>query len=231
MNLCSGQMKLQYETRASYNYNGNFFVGKYGLKLKALKSWYLDNGTIVRDTLVVGKVLELIMEDGPRYGLHLNIDKTKVFWPKEDPRSRLKGVFLSNIARPSHSVKLLGGPVIVDFDFCSQLVMKRVAKTITLMDAVAKINDPLCELFLLRSCMSISKLYFSMRTCSPSVFESAQRPFDMALRSSLERIVTASGPEFGDWQRRFATLPFAFRRLGVYSAGDVSNYAFLASQL
>ncbi|GJV46938.1 hypothetical protein Tco_1437150 [Tanacetum coccineum] len=203
----------------------------YGRARGCSRSWYLDDGTIVRDTLVVGKVLELIMEDGPRYGLYLNVDKTEVFWPKEDPRSRLKGVFPSNIARPSHGVKLLGGPVIVHFGFCSQLVMKRVAKTFTLMDAVAKINDPQCELFLLRSCMSISKLYFSMRTCSPSVFESAQRPFDVALRSSLERNFTASGPEFGDWQWRLATLPFAFGRLGVYSAGDVLNYAFLASRL
>ncbi|GKD60469.1 hypothetical protein Tco_1297978 [Tanacetum coccineum] len=93
-------------------------------------AWYLDDGTIVGDTLVVEKVLELIMKDG----------------------LRLKGVFPSNIARPSHGVKLLGGPASVDFDFCSQLVMKRVDKTIALMDAVAKINDPQCELLLLRSC-------------------------------------------------------------------------------
>ncbi|GJZ93341.1 putative reverse transcriptase domain-containing protein [Tanacetum coccineum] len=51
----------------------------------SLHAWYLDDGTIVRDTMVVGKVLELIMEDGLRRGLHLNVDKTKVFWPKEDP--------------------------------------------------------------------------------------------------------------------------------------------------
>ncbi|GJX61187.1 hypothetical protein Tco_0294087 [Tanacetum coccineum] len=54
--------------------------------------------------------LELIMEDGPRCGLHLNVDKIEVFWPKEDPRSRLVGVFPPNIARPLHGVKLLGGP-------------------------------------------------------------------------------------------------------------------------
>ncbi|GJR96990.1 putative reverse transcriptase domain-containing protein [Tanacetum coccineum] len=176
----------------------------------SLQAWYLDDGTIVGDTLVVGKVLELIMEDGPWYGLHLNVDKTEVFWPKEDPRSRLTGVFSSNIARPSHGVKLLGRPSSVDFDFCSQLVMKRVAKTIELMDAVATINDPQCELLLLRSCTGISNLYFSMRTCSPHVFESAQHYFNVALHSSLERIVTASGPGF---------------------ASDVLNYAFLASRL
>ncbi|GKC99107.1 hypothetical protein Tco_1169382 [Tanacetum coccineum] len=154
----------------------------YGHAKGCSRAWYLDDGTIVGDTLVVGKA-------------------------KEDPQSRLTGVFPSNIARPSHGVKLLGGPASVDFDFCSQLVMKRVAKTIKLMDAVAKINDPQCELLLLRSCMGSSKLYFSMHTCSPCVFESVQCYFDVALCSSLERIVTASG------------------------LGDVLNYAFLASQL
>ncbi|GJQ98437.1 hypothetical protein Tco_0009576 [Tanacetum coccineum] len=109
--------------------------------------------------------------------------------------------------------------------------MKRVAKTIVLMDAVAKINDPQCELLLLRSCTGISKLYLSMRTCSPRVFESAQRSFVVALRSSLERIVTAFGPGFGDWKWRLATLPSTFGGLGVYSASDVLNYVFLASRL
>ncbi|GJR00110.1 hypothetical protein Tco_0523094 [Tanacetum coccineum] len=52
-----------------------------------------------------------------------------------------------------------------------------------------------------------------------------------ALRSTLERIVTASGHGFGDWQWRLATLPFAFGGLGVYCAGDILNYTFLASRL
>nr|GEX98100.1 hypothetical protein [Tanacetum cinerariifolium] len=74
-------------------------------------------------------------------------------------------------------------------------------------------------------------LYFTMRTCPSRLFKSAQRSFDMALRSSLERIVTASRPGFGDWKWRLAILPFAFGGLGVYSTGDVLNYAFLASRL
>ena len=109
--------------------------------------------------------------------------------------------------------------------------MQRVIKTITLMDRVAKLDDPQCELLLLRACTGVSKLYFALRTCPPTTFEMAQRTFDEALRSSLERIVTASGPGFGNWQWRLATLPFAFGRLGVYSAGDVRHYAFLASRL
>ncbi|GKF89819.1 hypothetical protein Tco_0263782 [Tanacetum coccineum] len=88
----------------------------------SLQAWYLDYGTIIEDTLVVGKILELIMEDGPRCGLHLNVDKTEVYWPKEDPRSRLAGVFPPNIIRPLRDVKLLGGRVSVDSEFSSELV-------------------------------------------------------------------------------------------------------------
>ncbi|GKE22882.1 hypothetical protein Tco_1434394, partial [Tanacetum coccineum] len=70
-----------------------------------------------------------------------------------------------------------------------------------------------------------------MSTWPPRVFESAQCPFNVALRSALERIVTTSGPGFSDWQWRLITLPFAFGGLGIYSTGDVLNYAFLASRL
>ncbi|GKC51141.1 hypothetical protein Tco_1073886 [Tanacetum coccineum] len=161
----------------------------------SLQAWYLDDGTTIGDTLVVGKALELIIKDGPSCGLHLNVDKTKIFWPKEDPRSRLAGAFPPNIGQPLHGVKLLGRPASVDFNFSSELVMKRAV----LMDSTARINDPQCELLLLRAC--------------------------------AERIITTSGPCFGDWQWRLSTLPFAFGGLGVFSVGDVLNYAFLASKL
>ncbi|GJZ89332.1 putative reverse transcriptase domain-containing protein, partial [Tanacetum coccineum] len=161
----------------------------------SIHAWYLDDGTIIGDTLVVGK-------------------------------KQLMGVFPPNIARPLHGVKLLGEPASVDFDFSSDLVMKRVNRTIVLMDTVARVNDPQCELLLLHA--GISKLYFAMRTCSLRVFEVAQHSFDAALRSALERIVTAYGLGFGDWQWRLSTLPFG---IGVYYAGDVLNYAFLASRL
>nr|GEW16036.1 hypothetical protein [Tanacetum cinerariifolium] len=121
-----------------------------------LYDWYLDDGTIVGDTLVKGEVLEFKIEDEPRRGLHFNVDKTKIFWPKEDPRSMIEGVFPPNIARPLHGVKLSGGLASVDFDFSCEFVMKRLAKAIGLMDAVAKINDPQCELMLLRACTGIS---------------------------------------------------------------------------
>ncbi|GJS01880.1 hypothetical protein Tco_0318388 [Tanacetum coccineum] len=145
-----------------------------------------------------GEVLELIIEDRPRHGLHLNVDKSEVVWLKEDPRSKLAGVFPPNISQTLHDVKLLSGPDSVDFDFSSELVMKRVAKSIELMDVVGKINDAYYELLLLLAYAGIYKLYFAMRICSPRVFERAQRSFDAALHSALERIITTYGLGFDD---------------------------------
>nr|GEV93000.1 hypothetical protein [Tanacetum cinerariifolium] len=155
------------------------------LRCPAILHWiefcYSNPARLYHDTMVVGKVLELIIEDGPGCGLHLNVDKTEVFGQRKTLEAGLQ----------------------------------RVAKTIELMDDIAKINDPQCELLLLSSCTGIYRLYFIMRTCPPRVFESAQRSFDVALRSSLKRIVTTSGPGFGNWNG--CLLPYLLHLGGLMS--------------
>ncbi|GKC43673.1 hypothetical protein Tco_1061395, partial [Tanacetum coccineum] len=75
------------------------------------------------------------------------------------------------------------------------------------MEAVHKLHDPQCELLLFRNCARVAKLSYALRTCSPLSLLEAQVQFDQALRDSLEKVVTASGPGFGDWQWWLATLP------------------------
>ncbi|GJW81674.1 hypothetical protein Tco_0145649 [Tanacetum coccineum] len=130
-------------------------------------AWYLDDGTIVGDTLMVAKALDIIKSNGPNRGLFLNVDKTELFWPVNDPRGRVEGVFPINISRPLNGVKLLGGSVSLDAGLCQDLALKK---------------------------------------------------FDNALRASLEKIVTASRPGFGDWQWQLATLLIHLGGLGIHSA-------------
>nr|GEV19097.1 epoxide hydrolase [Tanacetum cinerariifolium] len=66
---------------------------------------------------------------------------------------------------------------------------------------------------------------------SVSLDEEAQDQFEEALCASLEKIVTALGPEFGDWQWQLATLPIKLGGLRILSAGDIIQCAFLASRL
>ncbi|GJZ69723.1 putative reverse transcriptase domain-containing protein, partial [Tanacetum coccineum] len=98
----------------------------------SFQAWYLDDGTIIRDTLIMGELI------------------------KEDLRSRFAGVFPPHISRPLHGVKLLGGLASANFNFSSELVMKRVAKSIVLMDTIAKLNEPECELLLLQRIITTS---------------------------------------------------------------------------
>ncbi|GKB15918.1 putative reverse transcriptase domain-containing protein, partial [Tanacetum coccineum] len=223
-----------------------------------LHACYLDDGTIVGDTLMVAKALDIIKTKGPARGLFLNVDKTEIFWPVKDPRSRVKGVFPINISCLLNGVKNLGGLVSLDEGFCRDLALKMVSKTISLMKAVHKLHDPQCELLLLRNCDGASKKLFhrtyshldagiatwtkyhvqakeltsfSFRTCSPLSLLKAQVQFDQALHDSLKKVVTASGLGFGDWQWQLATLPIKLGGLGILSAGDIIQYAFLASCL
>ncbi|KAL8158882.1 hypothetical protein V2J09_000419, partial [Rumex salicifolius] len=108
-----------------------------------LQAWYLDDGTIVGDKVMVTKAFDIIKIDGPARSLFLNVDKTELFWLVEDPRSRVEGVLPPNISRPHEGVKLLGGPVSLDVGFCHDLVLKRVSKTIELMEAVNKQGSPM----------------------------------------------------------------------------------------
>lgn len=110
----------------------------------------------------------------------------------------MEGVFPINISHPINGVKLLGGSVSLYDSFCRDLALKRVSKTITLMEAIQKLHDPQCELLILRSCVGVAKLSYTLRTCSPLYLQEAQVQFDQSLRTSLEKIVTASGPWFGD---------------------------------
>ncbi|XP_074347445.1 uncharacterized protein LOC141686301 [Apium graveolens] len=197
----------------------------------SLQAWYLDDGTIIGDTLMAAKALDIIHADGPVRGLFLNIDKTELFWPVENPRGRVDGIFPTNISRPLKGVKLLGSSASVDAGFCHDLASQRVSKTISLMEAIHKLEDPQCELLLLLNCTGVAKLYYKLRTCPPPFFGEAQTQFDQALCISLERIVTGSGPGFGDWQWRLATLPIKLGGLGILCVGDVIRYAFLASRL
>nr|GEW51665.1 putative reverse transcriptase domain-containing protein [Tanacetum cinerariifolium] len=152
-------------------------------------------------------------------------DKTEIFWPVEDPRSRVEGVFPINIFGPLNGVKLLGDSVSLDEGFCRDLALKRVSKTISLMEAVYKLHDPQCELLLLCNCVGVAKLSYALRTCSTLSLLEAQVQFDQALLDYLKKVVIALGPGFGDWWWRLATVSIKLGGLRILSGGNIIQYA------
>ncbi|GJU06306.1 hypothetical protein Tco_1122736 [Tanacetum coccineum] len=90
-----------------------------------------------------------------------------------------------------------GDPLVsLDEGFCQDLTLKRVSKTISLMEAIYKLHDP-------------------------------QFQFDQALRDSLEKVVTAVGSGFGDWQWRLATPQSSWVAKTLIKTGiDSHGYSF-----
>ena len=87
-----------------------------------LNVWYLDDGVIIGHKNDVHKVFELIQEEGPRLGLHLNVKKNEIWWPSRsepDP-------FPKEVERvPNCGVKLLGAPI-GTVEFTTKFVSKKL---------------------------------------------------------------------------------------------------------
>ncbi|XP_026449835.1 uncharacterized protein LOC113349999 isoform X2 [Papaver somniferum] len=97
-----------------------------------LQAWYLDDGTIIGDTMMVSKAFHIIKSEGVAVGLDLNIQKTELFWPSFGKRSTQVGVFPADIGRPSVGVKLLGGPVCLNFTLVCVLLPLVMCKMLRL---------------------------------------------------------------------------------------------------
>nr|GFA28521.1 hypothetical protein [Tanacetum cinerariifolium] len=117
-----------------------------------------------------------------------------------------------------------------DANFVSGLAMRRAMNFVDLMGLLPQLHDRQSELLLLRSCMGIAKLFFSLKTCQPVHIEEATLFFDKGLRGSIENIVACGGPFFEDLQWRLSSLAIQFGGLGLYSAKLVSSYDFVASR-
>ncbi|XP_026391994.1 uncharacterized protein LOC113287446 [Papaver somniferum] len=187
-------------------------------------AWYLDDGTIAGDSMEVAKALSIIQAEGSSRGVHLNVRKTELFCPCVDPRSQDDRVFQANIG-----VKMLGGTVSCNLQFCSDLVKHKIDKTLQLMESVKQLHDPQSEFLLLRSCAGVSNLYFNMRTTQPDSLQQIISSYDRPLVQFLQHIVIRDGAGFGLIQQRIAMLPMKDGGLGVHTMEDTRKYCFLSS--
>jgi Reverse transcriptase (RNA-dependent DNA polymerase) len=200
-----------------------------------LNAWYLDDGTLIGDTIEVAKALRLVQEEGPSLGLHLNLSKCELYWPRVDVRrSPLAGVsplFDSSIPVRAAGVKLLGGAASLDGEFVRGVFRSRVTKAIQSLTFLEAFDNPQVELLLLRSCVGAGKLVYALRTSAPSDIAVEVPAFDYAIRHALERIVVARGDGFGDFQWELASLPLRSGGLGIPKVADILPYAFVSSRL
>ena len=189
----------------------------------ALNVWFLDDGTLIGRTDDVLRAVQIISEDGPRLGMQINPPKCELWWPTVNPRLHLFDTVFKRV--DSAGVALLGG-ALGAADFVAGNLERRVRKAEQALDVLAQFNDSQMELLLLRSCLGIPKLGYSMRTTPPHKITGPLRRFSSILSASLSRIL---GDALSEAALTQASLPIKMGGLGILDAVQTAKAAFISS--
>jgi len=203
---------------------------------------FLDDLTLVTSNFDSAcNCIGFLREVGPTFGLHVSIKKSVTWQPPDlrrdrsfegGPRQRRTGPRSINGVRLVHDpgIELLGGAVSNDFDFVTDVVMRRVRKCSASIDLLFQLEDPQLVLLLLRSCLGMAQMTYTWRTHDPRLILPCSIAFEQTIINALRWIVVSGGPRFGNFQQTLASLPVAMGGLGIPLPSDLLNFAFLASR-
>ena len=189
-----------------------------------LSLWYLDDGTVIGTRKAVRQLLDHLIVNGPRFGLHLNLSKCEIYWPSGDQAFPDFPVEITRIGEIQHGVELLGSPVFGDADFFCAAVGRRVSRVLAAQAHLEDLDHPQVALHLLQSCLSIRKINHLLRTVPPRAAATEWARFDTGLRLALGGITRTSVPDAA-WLQ--ATLPVRLGGLGLRETSTVHPAAFL----
>ena len=202
---------------------------------------FLDDLTIVAPAAKARECLDILITEGPSYGLTVSLTKTVVWWPRPVVGSTLQApagsqigydLFPTIVRSSADGVKLLGGAVSLTDSFFEIVAAERVRKAIESIEIMMELDDPQLCLMLLRACEGMKKLNYCWRTIDPRILRGLAAVMDNATINALRRICVADGPGFGDFQAMLASLPVTdCGGLGVSLASDISKFAYVASNL
>jgi len=188
-----------------------------------LNVWYLDDGTIIGHKDDVHKVFLLIQEEGPRLGLHLNVQKNEIWWPNragDDP-------FPAGVVRVENTgVKLLGAPIGTR-EYTTKFVTKKLEALRKVCEKLEAVDDAQIEFGLFRGCLAYNKINHLLRTCPPDVIGPAVKLFDDHFQEILEKILRVPCLPEAVWEH--ASLPTRYSGLGVTQTKTVAGPAYIGS--
>ena len=106
--------------------------------------------------------------------------------------------------------------------------MQRISKTEVAINKLPMLKDAQVEYVLLRACLSIPKMMYTLRTTDPTNHQLCWQKCDDICREALTRIL-GKPLDHHQWQQ--AQLPTALGGLGLTCARDIAPAAFVASVL
>lgn len=122
---------------------------------------------------------------------------------------------------------MLGAPV-GHRAFTKAKLEERVEKVRQVTELLPHLQDPHTEFTLLRSCLGLPKVMFTLRTVDTTDHQEVLTSFDSITRGALSRIL---GTPVTDSQWAQSKLPAAMGGLGLRAAADHAPVAYAASFL
>lgn len=123
----------------------------------------------------------------------MNRSKSLVFLPPGANRSD-RGLPL-DVPVATEGFELLGAPI-GSPSFCQSSVARRISKIKLSLALLPSLHDSQMEMNLLRSCLSLPKLAYTLRTCDPDALHTQYSDCDSALASSLADVI---GSVISEW--------------------------------
>ncbi len=192
---------------------------------------YLDDVTVgPLDVVTARSFLDFITREGPIYGLHLNLSKTLAFQPHGLTASTT--LSFSDIKTCSlPGTELLGGALSLHNTFFTDTAYKKVDKAIISLKQIMTIDSKQVKLLLLRLTCGMKKLNYLWRLFHPDTLVLPAAKLQSALLSALRSIVVSEGPNFGEEQFLFSSLPTSYGGLGVSLPDHLLKFTYIASQI
>lgn len=191
-----------------------------GLKINA---WYLDDGTLCGSPNDLAAALRIVEQDGPSCGLKLNRAKSLLYIA--DDADTTNNPLPSDIPITRNGFTLLGCPI-GPSNYCDDAFSKRVRKVKESLSRLSDLEDSQMEMALLRSCLALPKVSFSLRSCPPDYIREGTAIFDDALRDALSDI---AGSPLSDWAWLKASLPSSYGGLNIRRASLHAPAAYVSS--
>ena len=191
-----------------------------GLKIN---TWYLDDGTLCGSPADLAAALSIVEQDGPTRGLYLNRSKSLLYIPDDAHPSN--NPLPPVIPTTRVGFTLLGCPI-GPSTFCDFTFSKRVEKVKESLARLPDLQDSQMETALLRSCLALPKVSFSLRACQPDHIRQGTALWDDTIRDALTDL---AGSPLPDWAWLRASLPSSLGGLNIRRASLHAPAAYISS--
>jgi hypothetical protein len=194
-----------------------------------MEGQYMDDASFLGEHQDLRKVVEVMGREGPKYGLHLNKQKTEIWWWPDKFSQEDRDLYDRDLQQNrSDGFKLLGCPL-GSSEFCSKLFLSRVSKAEEIMAKIPTLEEPHAAYMLLRQCAGFPKISFALRTSPPPAImgEPCER-FDRSVATCLAESMGLNLPAQAQLQ---ASLPIRLGGLGLQLTSTSARAAFVASNI